>query len=323
MGFLAPLDALLDPEFLADFFPAALDLARIAGKLYAVPRNIDVRVLHYRTDLLDAPPANWDELLQVARRLSSPPDFYGFVFPGKGSGLFGTFYELTAMARADLFPEAGRPDIQNAGGAWALGLLSTFLRERLSPPELVDWSYDQVHLCFREGHAAMVGEWPGHYGLLRDAAVSKVAGRFALAPYPPGPAGVSKAYGGAHTFALTRAGAEKPEALALLRFLTAPERQILEARSGSVPVRSSVMQEVLAGATPEAAERWRVLDAVIRQDVLIPPQWVVYPSIEEMTWRTVQAAITGKMEIEQALAEITEKVVSLKNSGQSSVVSRQ
>ncbi|MBV5331563.1 ABC transporter substrate-binding protein, partial [bacterium] len=44
--FLAPLDGLLDESFLADFVSLVLDLAHIDGKLYAIPRNIDVRLLH-------------------------------------------------------------------------------------------------------------------------------------------------------------------------------------------------------------------------------------------------------------------------------------
>lgn len=317
--FLAPLDGLLDQEFWADFLPAALDLARADVKLYAVPRNIDVRVLHYRTDMLDEPPANWDAVLEASRRLTKPAsDLHGFVFPGRGSGLFGAFYELSAMAGADLFPASGPPDIQNAGGRWALGLLCTFLREGLAPSPLVAWEHDQVHHYFRDGHAAMVGEWPGYYGLLRDAARSTVFDRFAIAPNPAGPGGVSKAYGGGHSLALTLAGADKPQAVSLLRFLTAPDRQILEARNGSVPVRKSVAERVQAEATPEAAQRWRVLDAVITHDLLIPPQLPNLPAIEETVWHGVQAAMTGKWEIDHALAEIAETVVSY----QSSVVSK-
>ena len=49
--FLAPLDGLLDESFLADFVPLVLGLAHIDGKLYAIPRNIDVRLsLSHRPD---------------------------------------------------------------------------------------------------------------------------------------------------------------------------------------------------------------------------------------------------------------------------------
>src|SRR5438105_2119980 len=235
LKFLAPIDNLIESSWLDDFAPLLLELARVDDSLYSVPRNIDVRLLHYRTDLIDSPPATWDDLLAVARSKNTPPGCYGFIFPGRESGLFGTFFELAEMAGARLFPETLVPDIENGGGRWALQLLRTFYAEGLVPPELPRWHYDKIHECFRAGRAAMVGDWPGYYGLYRDAEVSRVHDRLGLSPYPVGPAGKSLAYGGGHTFALTRRGARRTEALELLLHLTASEQQLSEARQGCVP----------------------------------------------------------------------------------------
>src|SRR3989441_823220 len=215
LDFLAPLDGLIDAAMLEDFVPLLLELASIDGSLYSIPRNIDVRLLHFRTDLIATPPATWDALLELAREINSPPDRYGFIFPGatwdallelareinsppdrygfifpgRESGLFGTFFELAEMAGARLFPDDLVPDIENKGGRWALQLLRTFYAEGLAPPQLPEWHYDKVHECFRSGHAAMVGDWPGYYSLYRDARVSAIYDRLGLSPYPLGPAG--------------------------------------------------------------------------------------------------------------------------------------
>src|SRR5205823_917606 len=100
----ASLDGLVPDHVIGDFMPLLLELARVDGGLYGLPRNIDVRLLHYRTDLIQSPPKTWDGLAALAEALNSPPDLYGFVFPGCESGLFGTFYELAEMAGARLFP---------------------------------------------------------------------------------------------------------------------------------------------------------------------------------------------------------------------------
>src|SRR6266571_3803441 len=244
LNFLAPLDELISRDALEDFVPLLLDLASVDGSLYGVPRNIDDRLLHDRTELIDSPPATWDELIALARKHNAPPDHYGFLFPGRESGLFGTFFELAEMAGARLFPETLVPDIANDAGRWALGLLRAFYSEGLAPTELPKWHYDKVHECFREGRAAMVGDWPGYYSLYRDPSISKVHDRLGLSPYPIGPANKSLAYGGGHTFALTKNGAMKREALDLLLHLTAFDQQLLEARNGCVPVRRSVMQQM-------------------------------------------------------------------------------
>jgi multiple sugar transport system substrate-binding protein len=130
LRFLEPLDGLIPENVLGDFMPLLLELTRVNGKCYGLPRNIDVRLLHYRNDLIETPPTDWNELFQVAQGLNAPPELYGFVFPGCESGLFGTFYELAEMAGARLFPEDLVPDIEMTREGGALELLRGFLRRR-------------------------------------------------------------------------------------------------------------------------------------------------------------------------------------------------
>jgi len=308
LGFLAPLDGLIDETALQDFAPMALEMAHAGGSLYGLPRNIDVRLLHYRTDLIESPPATWDGLLEQARRRNSPPDLHGFLFPGRESGLFGTFFELAEMAGATLFPEDLVPDIENEAGRWALGLLRTFYVEGLVPPELPEWHYDKIHECFRAGRAAMVGDWPGYYSLYRDASISRVHDRLGLSAYPVGPAGKSLAYGGGHTFAVTRRGANKPEALELLLHLTAVEQQLLEARNGCVPVRRSVMRQMQSEADPANRARLAMLEKVIAEHMLIPPKFARYPEVEEVLWRTVQRVMVNQLAVDEGLRLIREQI---------------
>ncbi len=309
--FLSPLDNVIGEQELTDFIGGAIALAKMNGSLYGLPRNIDVRLLHYRTDVLPRPPTTWDELLDRAREVNRPPDLYGFVFPGRGSGLFGTFFELSHMGGAQLFPPDLVPDILNEGGRWALGLLRTLYAECLVPPEIVDWSYDEVHLFFRLGRAAMVGDWPGFYGLYKDPAQSRVADRFALAPYPAGLAGKTLSYAGSHTFALTKRGRRKPEAASLLRFLVHPEQQLFEAQAGSVPVRHSVMASIQQESSPCELARWRLLEMVIRDHILVPPKFSAYPEAEEVLWRAVQRAMTGRLAIDDALQFVSEQIAAI------------
>jgi multiple sugar transport system substrate-binding protein len=308
LSFLAPLGGLVRQSALEDFVPLLLELASVGGSLYGVPRNIDVRLLHYRADIISRPPATWDELLELARRHNSPPLCYGFLFPGRESGLFGTFFELAEMAGARLFPDGLVPDIENEGGRWALRLLRDFYAEGLVPAELPAWHYDKVHECFRAGRAAMVGDWPGYYALYRDPAVSAVHDRLGLSPYPVGPAGKSLAYGGGHTFALTRRGADRPEAQELLLHLTSFEQQLREARQGCVPVRRSVMRRVQAEADARERARLAMLEGVIAEHILVPPKFAQYPEVEEVLWRTVQSAFVGELTIDDALAHMTAQI---------------
>ena len=308
LSFLSSLQGRIEAATIEDFAPMLLDMASVNGSLYGLPRNIDVRLLHYRTDLIESPPQTWDDVLEIARQQNTPPDFYGFLFPGRESGLFGTFFELAEMAGARLFPENLLPEIENEAGRWALGLLRTFYVERLVPAELPEWHYDKVHECFRAGRAAMVGDWPGYYGLYRDANVSAVHDRLGLSAYPIGPAGRSLSYGGGHTFALTKRGVDKPEALELLLHLTAFDQQLLEARNGCVPVRKSVMKATQAEADSANRARLAMLEEVIAKHILVPPKFARYPEVEEVLWRTVQRVMVGEMGVDDGLSTMTGQI---------------
>ncbi|HNB54467.1 MAG TPA: hypothetical protein PK530_21150, partial [Anaerolineales bacterium] len=99
---LRSLDEFVNPDELLDFVPRVLELCRIAEtnqtheKLMQLPRNLDARMLFYRADLINAP-QTWDEALSQMIQFKRD-NFYGFAFPGRHSGLFGTFYELLGMA---------------------------------------------------------------------------------------------------------------------------------------------------------------------------------------------------------------------------------
>lgn len=320
--FLAPLEAHIPEEDFGDFYPKLLQLATVDGNLLGIPRNVDVRLLHYRTDLLPEPPQTWDALYEVAQKLSEKDSFYGFAFPGRESGLFGTFFELAESAGARLFPGNGIPDIANVGGRWALGLLRRMYATGVVPPQIVDWHYDEVHRFFRDGHTAMVGDWPAYYRTHLDPDQSRVHYRFSVAAYPIGPSGVSKTYGGSHTFALTHRGASNPDAVDLLRFLTSSERQFEEASRGSVPVRRSVMQQILERGSQNELSRWRILESVIDDSVIIPPKMKCYPEIEDVIWRTLKSAIVGKISEESALDSIRNKIADIVESQRALSITR-
>src|SRR2546421_362950 len=169
-----PVAGLLPPGIVEAFAPRAVGLCRFNGHLLCLPRNIDVRVLWYRTDLIDTPPATWDEVL------ASP---HPFGFTGRESGLFGLFFELVAGAGAALFDEAGRPTMATPA---ALEAVETLCRlAATAPADLPEWHYDEVDTALLEGRVAMAAAWPGGTAAIR---ASGLAHRLAAPPQPAGPA---------------------------------------------------------------------------------------------------------------------------------------
>jgi multiple sugar transport system substrate-binding protein len=308
---LSPLDADLPAADLEDLLARPAELSRIGGRLLQVPRNLDVRLLHYRRDLFDDPvereafarlagrelrvPDTWDELIEVASFFTRP-GMYGFLFPGRDSGLFGTFYELLVSAGGELFDPALRPAFASDAGVWAAARIAEMHAvRRVTPRQLTNWHYDEISASFRAGQAAMVCDWPGSHHLYTDPGTCAVSDRVGLALLPAGPGGVRAAYAGCHSFAVPAAAARRAEAVALLCWLTSFEAQLGEARRGAIPCRVSALARVRqeAARDPLQARRWDLL-ARTEQAMIIPPRFAAYPQCEDAIWRAIQRTMTGE-----------------------------
>lgn len=312
---LTPLDELAPPELIHDLLPRPAELSCIDGRLLQIPRNLDVRLLHFRRDLIANAPDTWAGLFEIATTLtragsSGESPFYGFLFPGRDSGLFGMFYELLVSAGGKLFDDDLRPAFASAAGHWAVGQIADLhQRRRVTPRDLSHWHYDEISASFRAGDAAMVSDWPGSYHLYRDPATCHVPDRVGLALLPAGPAGIRAAYAGCHSFAVTRTAQNPDAAMALIGHLTSFASQLGEARQGAIPCRASALAAVRseAAADPAVAERWRLL-AETEQTMIIPPRFAAYPQCEDALWRNVQRAMTGEVSpaeaVRRAAAEI-------------------
>jgi multiple sugar transport system substrate-binding protein len=312
---LSPLDALIDAETIADLLPRPLELARVDGALLQMPRNLDVRLLHYRKDLIATPPAAWTELADVAAAVTQnahngDAPVYGFLYPGRDSGLFGTFYELLIGDGGRLFDAGLRPAFDSRAGVWA----SAFLNElhqgrRVTPRELPSWHYDEISLAFREGHAAMVCDWPGSYHLYRNPETCRVSNDVGLALLPAGPTGERAAYAGCHSFAIPRGARNLKGGLALLKFFTSFDAQLGEARLGAIPCRASALQQIRheASTDPGEATRWQLL-AETERTMIIPPRFAAYPQCEDAIWQAVQQAMLGTMSPGEAVTHAAAEV---------------
>jgi multiple sugar transport system substrate-binding protein len=302
---LTPLDEDLEDSELKNFTPQTLELARIDGQLYGVPRNLDVKLLHYRTDIVPEPTASWEELREEAAQLRSD-DLYGFVFPGKESGLFGHFFELHAMAGGRMFEGEGLPipRLNDEAGIWTLTLLKD-LYERAAPEETPNWHYDEVAACFRRGRAAMSTDWPGGFYTYEDPEQSAVVGSYDVTLYPEGRSG-RFVYSGSHTFAIPTTVRDRQAALELLRFLTSRESQAFEARLGTLPARSDSLGDARAEAEAGslAERRWGVLEEA-QEAAQIPPKHPNYPAVEDAIWQGLREVFFGK-EVEEALRNTQE-----------------
>ncbi len=160
-GWILPLDRFRPAT--GDFFPATIEANRWAGSLFALPWFVDVGLLYWRTDLIDAAPSTFDELsaaVSRAQRARGLP--FGFVWSGaRYEGLVTVFLEYLYGFGGRFLDAAGRVEVDSDAGIRALtALRDSIYRERIVPPDVLAWQEEQTRLAFQTGRAVAMRNWP-------------------------------------------------------------------------------------------------------------------------------------------------------------------
>lgn len=281
-GWLLPLDDLVDPGALAGLAPRALELCRFDGALLCAPRCIDVRVLWWRTDQLDAAPTTWDEV-------EAAPGAFGFT--GRESGLFGLFFELVAGAGGALFDDSLRPTLRTPEAVAAVTRLQRLAAK--GPADLPHWHYDQVDDALLDGRVAMAAAWPGGTDRIRR---SDLASRLAPARYPGG-----WSYAGCHGWAIPRTCGDVPAAVGLLERLAGPGAGAADAASGTIPANMAALAAVAPVDAVDAA-RLAITTETIEDGMLTYPPLARFPEVEDAGWAAIHDALRGARTADEAVS---------------------
>ncbi len=321
--YLRLLDDRLPPVELSAFEPAALDLCRLEGQVYQLPRAQEARLLFYRSDFFDdrrerqwfreasggrelRVPETWEDLAAVAQYFTRADTCHGFAFPGKGTGLVATFAEIVTSVGGTCFGPDGRPLFYSRAGEWALQLLrDLLLRWEAVPAETPELGYTEVSERFRLGKCALACDFPGTAHLLCDPCFSAVAGWHGVAPYPTGSSGKRAVWSGCSAFAIPARCPDPEAAVELLRYLTSTERQLAEGKQGALPARTDALRELREGLREGtlAQRRFALAEETLRTAALTAPAVPEYPELERQLALQLRAALTGEREVVAALEE--------------------
>jgi multiple sugar transport system substrate-binding protein len=273
-AWLRALDDLIDTSALA---PKAVDLCTFRGELLSVPRCIDVRVLWSR---VPDPPATWDEL--AASNVI-------FGFPGRESGLFGTFFEIVVSSGCRLFDDDAKPVIASDEAIRAVEILCELASR--APDDLPEWHYDEVDTALLDGRVQAAAAWPGGYGPIRESAEP-------LSPYPY-IGGIS--YAGVHSWAIPTTCADVDRAVALITKLAGEEAATLDASCGSIPAHENAFASVEPRDEIDARRLAITRDTIASAMITYPPL-ERFPEVEDAGWQAINAALRGEVSPTVAVA---------------------
>jgi multiple sugar transport system substrate-binding protein len=177
-----------------DFIEAVWKAHQFGGKQVAVPVQANVQLLYYRKDLFDAaglkPPKTLDELEAAAKKLHNPPSVYGFVARGRKTQAPYTWSHWLYANGGSWLTSDGKPGINSPAALAAVNQYVRLLRS-YSDPGVTDNGPMEVQSQFLQGRTAMILDAVSWAGLFSDPSKSKVAGKWAGALAPSGPAGVT------------------------------------------------------------------------------------------------------------------------------------
>lgn len=241
--------------------PAPLTSATYEGRLYAAPKNTNVQLLWYRTDLVDQPPRTWDELIATAQRLRDQGDPYQVITMGaQYEGLVVLYNTITATAGGQIINEDGTEAVVDAGAVEALDVLRRFATAGITPPGFSNLMEDDARLAFQSGDGAFQLNWPFIYPALQEDA-PELAGNVGWARYPSvDPDQPSRVTAGGYNLAVS-AYSQHPElAFEAALCLRNPENQLFSAvNDGVPPTIESVYDE------PELAEAYPMRELILAE----------------------------------------------------------
>ena len=167
-GLLAEIDE--GAAFIADLVPAAVEGGRVEGKLVGLPLNNKVVAMFYNKSMVETPPADFDELLDMAadHGLALTADW------------FHNYMWVPAFG-AQLFDEEYRCALDETGAADAFAYFKTVCE---SPGVTCDPNDGDMDTLFRQGEAAFRFQGPWMSG---DAIADLGAENVGVTRVPPIP----------------------------------------------------------------------------------------------------------------------------------------
>jgi multiple sugar transport system substrate-binding protein len=172
--YVQPLDDFMGQISLDDYFPFARKIMTAGENVKGLQFTTDVRVLYHRKDLIEEPPASWEELFRVGQEVKDKVQAV-FLYPaGRGEAtvittLFPQFWALGG----DLVNDQGNPIFGEGDNRQAmlesLGFIQETVRRGITPRRVSEFTLEtDINGDAAAGNTAMFlgGNW--QVGLLQE-----------------------------------------------------------------------------------------------------------------------------------------------------------
>jgi trehalose/maltose transport system substrate-binding protein len=317
--YLAPEISLIEPQLLPSY--------TVGGKLVAIPHQVQVGVLEYRTDLLreygyNHPPKTWDELekmaarIQAGERAKGKKDFWGYVWQGgDAEALTCNALEWQVAEGGGRIIESDRTISVNNPAALRSWQRAKHWIGWISPPSVLAYRELDTMNIFDSGGAAFDRVWGGgritRSGLYRQLhwRSSLPVGKTGYTSMPSGPGGWAGTLGGSG-LAVSRRSAHPQEAIELVRFLIRAQIQTSEEEEKASANQPEVQERLTASGPRSASGKSNGSNASV---VSRPSSEAgnMYEQVTRAYISTVHAVLAGQRAAPEAAAELEKQLMKI------------
>ena len=297
-GWLRPLDDLFAKyknEFnFGDYSDAALKMCSYNGRIYALPGTVNVMMMYYRKDLLDASgkalPKTVAEYQALAKSLNSPARAGAISCLKPTDAAMNEAHWYMNTIGQGWFDDKWKPIFNNERGVRAIEALKESTKS--AQRGFVTAANDECTIALQQDAAAMGMQWATRARSVDDPKQSRAAGKFEWAPMPQGHARVL-----ADGYAISAFSKQDPDTLFRIMATATREANMREAAGMLVPPRRALLND------PELRSKNRFYQAAaqaIESGTPFPALPEFY-AVGEFISRRILQAVTGEMPTKQAL----------------------
>jgi trehalose/maltose transport system substrate-binding protein len=316
----------LEPDLKSEISSVEPDLLpsyTVNGKVVAIPYQVNIGALEYRSDLVreygyDHPPKTWSELesmserIQAGERAKGKQEFWGYVWQGAAAeGLTCNALEWQAAEGGGRIIERDRTiSVNNPAAIRAWKRAKSWIG-RISPPSVVAYREGDSINMFDSGKAAFNRVWLGRT-IARAGESRQVHWRptrpvvtTGFAAIPGGPAGSGATLGG-YGLAVSAHTIHRQEAVQYVGFLTRAQVQSFEKGTAFVNQPGAASA---SGAYNQFEESMQHGSPVVDRPSV--ETGALYKQVSAAYMSAVHSVLTGEKDAKQAAVELEKQLIHL------------
>lgn len=309
-----------------------IDLQQILSEgfdVWSLPIQSNALTVSYRKDLFETPryqalykaeygkvltvPETLEDYLNIARFFTRDTngdgtvDLYGTTLMGKKhESNFVDFKSFLSVYGGQIFDEHLHPVFNNEAGVRALETYGSWIEhDQITPPDVLNYSWDEVSIAFGFGQVAMGMNYHGMR--LNPKVEGGEVGYFMFPGKMIGDELVRGPHFGSWGIAINKYSKQKQAAYELAEYLTSPDVQQGYLRFKQHVTRNSAYEAAQDLTDSSAREYYQVLRESLRVGVG-RPRISNYDQVSETVQQAIQRYLAGKTDARTALDEAAETV---------------